>query len=134
MMHANKLKFLLNAKNILMKDEHCDKVCEAFFESEKTWFAALIQDIEEDTQEAEIAWIGYNIQERLPKERITLLPIIEPDELFEGATCSAVYPSDGMWYEAVVERKLTEEEAEQFAANDLRSTQIRFVVRYKSFG
>ena len=45
-----------------------------------------------------------------------------------------MYPSDGMWYEAVVERRLTEEEAEQFAATDLRSSQTRFVVRYKSFG
>lgn len=48
--------------------------------------------------------------------------------------CNAVYPSDGMWYEAVIERKLTDEEAEQFAATDLRSSQLRFVVRYKSFG
>jgi len=60
--------------------------------------------------------------------------LLEANDIFEGVVCSAVYPSDGMWYEAVVERKLTEEEAEQFAANDLRSTQIRFVVRYKTFG
>ena len=39
-----------------------------------------------------------------------------------------------MWYEAVVERKLADEEAESFAATDLRSSQLRFVVRYKSFG
>ena len=82
----------------------------------------MIQDIDEEEQEAEVAWIGYNIQERLPKERITILPIIDPEDLFEGANCSSVYPSDGMWYEAVVERKLNEDEAEQFAANDLRST------------
>ena len=94
----------------------------------------MIQDIDDEEQEAEIAWIGYNIQERLPKERITILPMVEADELFEGALCSAVFPSDGMWYEAVVERRLSEEEAEQFAATDLRSTQIRFVVRYKDFG
>ena len=60
--------------------------------------------------------------------------MLEDDDIFEGASCSVVHPADGMWYEAVVERKLTEEEAEQFAANDLRSTQIRFVVRYKTFG
>ncbi len=48
--------------------------------------------------------------------------------------CNAVYPSDGMWYEAVIERRLSDEEAEQFAATDLRSSQVRFVVRYKNFG
>ena len=39
-----------------------------------------------------------------------------------------------MWYESIIERRLTEEEADQFAVTDLRSTQIRFVVRYKDFG
>ena len=82
----------------------------------------MIQEIDEETQEADVAWIGYNIQERLPREKITILPPVEIEELFDGAACSAVYPSDGMWYEAVVERKLNEEEAEQFAAQDLRST------------
>ena len=66
--------------------------------------------------------------------KITILAENDPEELMDGATCSAVYPSDGMWYEAVIERKLADEEAESFAATDLRSSQLRFVVRYKSFG
>ena len=61
MMQQNKLKFLINSSNTLDKALHCDRVCEAFFEQEKTWFAALIQDIDEGAQEAEVAWIGYNI-------------------------------------------------------------------------
>lgn len=85
-------------------------------------------------QEAEIAWIGYSIQERLPVSKITILAENNPEELFEGALCNAIYPSDGMWYEALVERRLTDDEAEQFAAADLRNSQIRFVVRYKNFG
>ena len=130
----NKLKFLINQNSLLVKEEHVDRVCEAFFESEKTWFAALIQDVHEDTQEADVAWIGYSIQERLPVSKITILAENDPDSLVEGALCNAVYPSDGMWYEAVVERRLSDEEAEQFAATDLRSSQLRFVVRYKNFG
>jgi len=118
----------------LNKDAHCDRVCEAFFESEKTWFAALIQDIDEEAQEAEVAWIGYSIQERLPVSKITILAENEADDLLDGALCNAVYPSDGMWYEAVIERRLSDEEAEQFAATDLRNSQVRFVVRYKNFG
>ena len=61
MMEHNKLKFLLNAQGTLVKNDHCDRVCEAFFESEKTWFSALIQEIDEEAQEADVAWIGYNI-------------------------------------------------------------------------
>ena len=48
MMQQNKLKFLFNDQNTLVKNEHVDRVCEAFFESEKTWFAALIQDIDDE--------------------------------------------------------------------------------------
>jgi len=48
----------------------------------------------------------------LSREKITILPLLEADDVFEGAACMSVYPSDGMWYEAFVERKLTEEEAE----------------------
>ena len=121
MLKQNQLKFLINSRGVLNKLDHSDKVCEAYFESEKTWFAALIQDVDEETNEAEVAWVGYNIQERLPAEKITILKGIDPDELFEGASCNAVQPSDGMWYEAVIEKVLTTEEAEQFAAADLRT-------------
>ena len=48
MMQQNKLKFLINSCSVLVKVDHCDRVCEAFFETEKTWFAALIQDIDEE--------------------------------------------------------------------------------------
>lgn len=117
----------------MAKDQHADRVCEAYFETEKTWFAALIQDIHENVQEAEVAWIGYNIQERVPKKKVTILECIDPEDLFDGAACNAVFPSDGMWYEASIDHKLTEKEAEQFAASDLRSNLPRYQVKYKSF-
>ena len=41
-MQQNQLKFLINSKTMLTKLDHSDRVCEAYFESEKTWFAALI--------------------------------------------------------------------------------------------
>lgn len=41
-LQQNKLKFLINSASTLDKKLHCDRVCEAFFESEKTWFAALV--------------------------------------------------------------------------------------------
>ena len=45
--HHNQLKFLINAQNVFDRAIHVDRVCEAFFESQKTWFAALIQDVDE---------------------------------------------------------------------------------------
>jgi hypothetical protein len=91
MIQQNKLKFLINSSTTLNKEAHCDHVCEAFFETEKTWFAALIQEVDESAQEAEVAWIGYNIQERLPMSKITILAENNPDELYDGAICNAAY-------------------------------------------
>jgi len=65
---------------------------------------------------------------------VTILEPVELDEIFIGAACNAVCPTDGMWYEAVIERFLSDEEALEFAATDLRSSQPRMVVRYKAFG
>ena len=55
----------------------------------------------------------------------------EADDLFEGAVCNAVFRSDGMWYEATVEKVLTPEEAEQYVAEDLRTSIQRIQIRYK---
>jgi hypothetical protein len=38
-----------------------------------------------------------------------------------------------MWYEATVEKVLSEEEALEFAANDMRNAQARLLVRFKAF-
>jgi len=69
---------------------HSDKVCEAYFESEKTWYAALVLEIYEENQEAEIQWIGYKLQEKVPKKFITVLTPPDANDLFEGAACNAV--------------------------------------------
>ena len=58
-LQLNELKFLQNSQVTLSRKIHSDRVCEAYFSSEKTWYAALVLEIFEDTQEAEIAWIGY---------------------------------------------------------------------------
>lgn len=49
------------------------------------WFAALTLEIFEKTQEAEVAWIGYKMQSKLPAKYIKVLDPPEPSELFEGA-------------------------------------------------
>ena len=58
---------------------------------------------------------------------------LELEDLFVGAKCNAVCPTDGMWYEATVEKMLSEEEALEFAASDMRNAQARLLVRFKAF-
>ena len=57
----NSLKFLINEETKLVKADHQGQICEAYYNSEKTWYAALIQGVDEKEQTAEIAWIGFNI-------------------------------------------------------------------------
>jgi hypothetical protein len=61
------------------------------------------------------------LQEILSKEKITILSLVDEEFLFPGATCMAVYPSTGMWYECSIEKRLSLDEAEKFAATDMRS-------------
>ena len=108
----------------MKKEFHQDKICEAFYEPEKTWYAAIILDIFEAQKEVEIAWIGIKAQERLPQSYVTIL--LPPDEasFFEGATCSAIYPSDGMWYICQIEKVLPPEQGED---------QKKYLVKFKQF-
>jgi len=48
----------------LTKQDHSGHLCEAYYEADKTWFAALIQDIDEQNQSVDIAWIGFNMQSK----------------------------------------------------------------------
>ena len=52
--HLNDLKFLQNSHVILSKKLHSGRVCEGYFSSEKTWYAALVIEVFEDSQEVEI--------------------------------------------------------------------------------
>ena len=81
----NELKFLQNSQVILNKKIHSGRVCEAYYDTEKTWYAALVLDVFEDKQEVEVAWIGYKMQERTPKKFVNILTPVEPQDLFEGA-------------------------------------------------
>lgn len=81
----NELKFLQNYQVKLSKKTHSGRVCEGYFSEEKTWYAALVLEVYEETQEVEVAWIGYKRQERLAKKFVNILSPPDPQDLFEGA-------------------------------------------------
>ena len=117
----NELKFLKNNQVQLSKRTHADKVCEAFFASDKTWYAALVIDVFEDKQEVEVAWIGYQSQEVLPKKYVNVLSPPDPNDLFEEAQCNAVYASDGMWYPCVIEKVINDEKESKDVSPEVSS-------------
>lgn len=53
--------------------------------------------------------------------------------MFDGAACLSVYPSSGMWYDCTIEKRLSADEAESFAATDMRGNQVRFRVKFTQF-
>ena len=103
----NSLKFLINDECNLSKSDHQGLICEAYHSSEKTWYAALIQGIDEASQSAEIAWIGFNKQEKdVKKCFITLLKPLNPSDLFVGAQCNSIRQTNGMWFPCQIEREI----------------------------
>ena len=45
----NELKFIQNSQVIINKKIHAGRVCEAYFDIEKTWYAALVLEVFEDS-------------------------------------------------------------------------------------
>jgi survival-of-motor-neuron-related-splicing factor 30 len=105
----NELKFIQNQQVTLSKNQHSGRVCEAYFDEEKTWYAALVLEVYEELQEVEIAWIGYKKQTRTLKKHVNILSPPDPTDLFEGAQCNAVFTTDGMWYPCTVEKVINDE-------------------------
>ena len=114
----------------MTKKAHSGRVCETYFHEEKTWYAALINDVFEDTQEVEIAWIGYKKEERVPKKLVNILTPPDPQELFEGAACNAVFTQDGMWYPCVIEKVINDEKDE---TTELGAILSKYLVKFKHF-
>lgn len=67
----------------------------------------MIQDVDESKQEVEIAWIGFNKQDKfVRKTNITILQQTDPSTLFIGAHCNSVCATNGMWFPCVIEREI----------------------------
>jgi hypothetical protein len=134
----NELKFLINGEIHLSKSQHVNHVCEAYYGAQKTWFAALIQDVDEIKQEAEIAWIGYNKQEKsVPKSQITILKQLSTSDLFVGAHCNSVCGLNGMWFPCVIEKEIIPSQADEMQmleTGDFRLLQNKYQVKFTGSG
>jgi len=106
-------------------------VCEAYYDQEKTWYAALILEVYEEAQEVEVAWIGYKKQSRTGKKFVNILSPPDPTDLFEGAQCNAVFTSDGMWYPCLVEKVINDENQSKDVSAELGAILSKYLVRYK---
>ena len=115
----NELKFLQNLQVTLVKKLHAGRVCEAYFDTEKTWYAALVTEVFEDSQEVECAWIGYKKQDRMSKKFVNILTPPDPLDLFEGAQCNAVNILDGMWYPCIIEKVINDEKQSKDLSEEL---------------
>ncbi len=101
----------------LTRDD-ANRICAAFYETEKKWFAARIISVDEDEQTTEILWIGFKDKARLPAKYIKLQKLPEPSELTVGTYCEAIYAEDGRWYPCTIEK----------------ATEDGYQVKYKKYG
>jgi hypothetical protein len=94
--------FLLNTIPLTAADN--GRICAAFYEDEKKWFNAIINQVDEKEQTAEITWLGYKTKETLPSKNIKVQEMMKQDELEPGIQCEAIYYEDGKWYNATIEQ------------------------------
>lgn len=57
----------------------------------------------------------------MPAKYINVLTPPNPHDLFEGASCNAVYASDGMWYPCVIEKLINDELANNDVSAELNA-------------
>ena len=78
------------------------RICSAYFEEEKKWFTAIINEVFSD-QTVEITWLGYKNKEILNYKYIKMNELLKSEELEVGNLCEAIYYEDGKWYNATIE-------------------------------
>jgi hypothetical protein len=90
---------ILNSVPLTESDK--GRVCVAYFEEEKKWFTAIINEVFEDT--AEITFLGYKEKATLPFKYIKVQEYAKQEDLVIGNQCEAIFYEDGKWYNATID-------------------------------
>lgn len=91
-----------------LHNEHVDRLCKTYFQSDNRWYHAKIESIDTDTQEADVSYIGFANTYKVHAMFIKLIPKPNLEGLEPGSYCEAIHPSDGRYYPCIVE-KISEE-------------------------
>ena len=103
------IKFKIQTSNMKVNDEIKltkevnGRTCQAFYESENKWYTAVINELNEENQTAEITYLGFTNKETLPTKFIKLFELFDSDDLEIGMQCDAIYFGDGFWYPCSIE-------------------------------
>lgn len=100
--HQKKEAFFYNP--VPIREEEVGRVCKAFYKEHRKWYNALILSLEEDSQEAEVSFIGYKGVERVSTVFIKMMPLIEPALVQVGFLCECISSEDGRWRDCIIEK------------------------------
>jgi len=92
-----------NFSNIKLTKELNGRICQAFYDPDQKWYTAVINEINEETQMAEITFLGYKEKDSIPAKYIKLFEMNDPEDLEIGMFCDAIFYGDGLWYPAIIE-------------------------------
>jgi survival-of-motor-neuron-related-splicing factor 30 len=124
----------------LISTIHTGKICTGFFEGESRWYLAIIHEINQNDQTANIQWLGFKENATLPFKFIKIQDTTDKADLEIGADCEAIYYEEGKWYQASIE-KISElgvhvkykkyEEVEVVSFDSVRITPDQKLANYK---
>ena len=90
-----------------VEPHYVDRVCKGWFEKDKRWYHAHIDEVDIERQEVNVSWVGYKLKSTCHAIYVRVLPIPEATKFQPGTNCEALYPEDGKYYSCVIE-KITE--------------------------
>lgn len=90
--------------HMLVPSLHTGKICQAYFELEQKWYLAMVNQINQTEQTAEITWLGFKDKATLQWAFIKVQDTLKADDLEVGMSCEAVYYEEGKWYAAEIEK------------------------------
>lgn len=70
--------------------EYIDRVCRAWHEKDQRWYHAQIDEVDADSQTANVSWIGYNVTSKVHAIHIRMLATPDITKLQQGQLCEGI--------------------------------------------
>ena len=83
--------------------EDIGKISNSYYEKEKKWYTAMINQVYLHDMTVEVTWLGFKEKEVLPFKYVKINESLKKEDLEVGMVCEAIYYEDGKWYNAVIE-------------------------------
>lgn len=66
------------------------RVCKGYFEKDKRWYHAHIDEVDIERQEVNVSWVGYKIKSTIPAIYVKIMPVPDATNFQPGTHCEGI--------------------------------------------